>query len=192
MSTVCVTVDLKMKLCIGENSMAENSVGSLCEDSELGINPQVPAVVRDVLEMCSIVFAELGKGYGEYVYRNALMVECQARQIPFQVEVTIPVMYKHRHLVGTVRADLLVGDPSDPDNRVVVECKAVSTDITTATAGCKQYKNQVVRYKNLLGVAYGVLVNFPSADGDAIQSYSADTDPLAARPRKRGRTTTGR
>ncbi len=63
------------------------------------------------------VHRELGPGFLESVYEAALVVELRRREIPFEQQLPVPVVYKgvevHRH-----RLDLFVA------NKIVVELKA--------------------------------------------------------------------
>ena len=60
----------------------------------------------------------LGSGYLESVYQNALMIELRNRGIYAEKEVAIPVWYKGEQ-VGDFRADILV------EKSVILELKAV-------------------------------------------------------------------
>jgi len=64
------------------------------------------------------VHKELGPGFLESVYENALAVELRLRKIPFQRQVSVPVLYKGVE-VGLHRIDLFVFD------EIVVELKAI-------------------------------------------------------------------
>ena len=65
------------------------------------------------------VHTELGCGFLESVYRHAMVVELEARRIPFRTEVPFPVKYKERPLQLNYRADLVCFAS------VVVEVKAL-------------------------------------------------------------------
>ncbi|MBI3043605.1 MAG: GxxExxY protein [Betaproteobacteria bacterium] len=62
---------------------------------------------------------ELGFGFLEAVYQDALAVELASRQIPFRREVTLPVFYKGQKLPSSYRADFICFD------EVLVEIKAL-------------------------------------------------------------------
>jgi GxxExxY protein len=64
------------------------------------------------------VHKELGPGFLEAVYEEALEYEFQQRGIPYQKQHPIEVTYKGR-IVGTGRLDFFIGDC------LVVELKAV-------------------------------------------------------------------
>jgi len=62
------------------------------------------------------VYNELGHGFLESVYEQALSIALAEQRIFFQRQVAIPVWFRGQ--IGDFRADLLV------DNRVIVELKA--------------------------------------------------------------------
>ena len=66
------------------------------------------------------VFSILGSNLSESVYRNALCYELFMKNIPYNMEVVIPIMYK-KHQVGYGRADIII------DNKLILELKAVAT-----------------------------------------------------------------
>ncbi|MDF2627887.1 MAG: hypothetical protein K0R39_1718 [Symbiobacteriaceae bacterium] len=73
------------------------------------------------------VHRSLGPGFLESVYEEAMAVELEQCQIPFERQVEVPVCYKGVH-VGAHRLDLIIS------GLVVVELKAVKelADIHTA------------------------------------------------------------
>lgn len=146
-------------------------------------------VLLEVQAACDEVFGVLDVGLPENVYVNALIAECEARGLPCDKEIQIPVCYKGR-TVGHVRGDILVGDRDRPEERVIVEVKAVTNDITGGSHTCRQYKHQVTQYRNLLGVGHGLLVNFPSNGEVATpQTFLVGVnDPDARKRQKRKRS----
>jgi len=92
------------------------------------------------------VHKELGPGFLESVYENALAIELRARKIPFQRQRAVPVLYKGVE-VALHRIDLLVFD------RIVVELKAIKT--------LENVHFVVVRsYLRAIGRGHGLLLNF--------------------------------
>jgi GxxExxY protein len=79
-------------------------------------DPQTYAVIGAAME----VHRQLGHGFLEAVYQEALAVELTAREIPFQREVILPVRYKGQLLQCGYRADFICF------GEIVVELKAIS------------------------------------------------------------------
>ena len=69
------------------------------------------------------VHRNLGPGFLETVYEEAVCVELRLRNIPFARQIAFSVDYKG-HAVGMSRLDLLV------DERLPVELKAVEAEIS--------------------------------------------------------------
>ena len=96
---------------------------------------------------CSFkVHNELGAGFLEKVYQNALAVELKAAAIPFEQEYPLSVLY-HGHIVGEYVPDFIV------DKKVIVELKAVSVL-------SKPHEVQLVNYLKATGLQVGLLINF--------------------------------
>jgi GxxExxY protein len=93
------------------------------------------------------VHRELGCGFLEAVYREALTVEFIHRQIPFAREPLIHVYYKGCRLPCGYRPDFLCFD------QIVIELKAAA-----ALTGNDQA--QVLNYLKATGFARGLLFNF--------------------------------
>ena len=70
--------------------------------------------------MMGEVYSELGPGYSERVYHNAVEVLLRERGIPYESERHILVRFKG-HVVGQLRADIII------DNTVILELKAIKT-----------------------------------------------------------------
>ncbi len=93
------------------------------------------------------VHRQLGHGFLEAVYQEALALEFTARSIPFQREVPLPVEYKGQRLACSYRADFLCHE------NVIVETKAVSqlTGVDEA---------QTINELKATRLSRGLLINF--------------------------------
>ena len=93
------------------------------------------------------VHNELGCGFLERVYQDALEFEFQERGIPYEREKNIQIMYKGKPLGEPYRADFVCYD------NIIVELKAVEE-----LQGI--HRSQVVNYLKATGMKLGLLVNF--------------------------------
>lgn len=103
-------------------------------------------VVRETIDCCFAVHVALGPGWLEAVYRRAVAVELEARQISFEMEKSIPVRYRGA-LLCHHRLDLFV------DQRVVLELKAIDRLQALQVA-------QIISYLRASQSRVGLLVNF--------------------------------
>jgi len=92
------------------------------------------------------VHNELGAGFLEKVYQNALAVELRESGICFEQEYPLSVHY-HGHLVGEYVPDFIV------DGKVIVGLKAIS-DLSPP------HEVQLVNYLKATGLRVGLLINF--------------------------------
>lgn len=89
---------------------------------------------------------ELGAGFLEKVYENALLVECRKRGLKAATQVPVCVKYKNE-VVGEYFADFVVED------RVIVELKVVDR------LG-KFHEAQILNYLKATEFELGLLINF--------------------------------
>ncbi len=92
------------------------------------------------------VHNELGSGFLEKVYENALRIELANMGLDVKQQYPLPVFY-HNELVGDYYADLLVED------HLILELKAV-LNLT------KEPEIQLVNYLTAAGIDDGLLINF--------------------------------
>jgi GxxExxY protein len=93
------------------------------------------------------VHRELGHGFLEAVYQNALALEFAERGIPFRAEVELPIFYKGKRLACGYRADFICFED------ILVETKALS-GLTSADHA------QVINYLKATRHRRGLLFNF--------------------------------
>ena len=92
------------------------------------------------------VHNQLGAGFLEKVYENALRIELSKQGLLAQQQTSISVYYEGEN-VGDYYADLWV------EERIIVELKAVQT-LT------KEHEVQLVNYLTATGLDTGLLLNF--------------------------------
>jgi GxxExxY protein len=103
-------------------------------------------LARRFLAVAGEVHRQLGPGFAEAVYENAVCIELSRHGIPFARQVTMPITYKGEP-IGEVRVDLVIAD------RLIVELKSVDALATVHTA-------QVLAYLRATSRQLALLVNF--------------------------------
>ena len=93
------------------------------------------------------VHNELGCGFLERVYQDALEVEFRMRNIPYEREKLIHVMYKGQPLGEPYRADFVCY------GKVIVELKSVSEILDG-------HRAEIINYLKATKMKLGFLVNF--------------------------------
>ncbi len=93
------------------------------------------------------VHRELGCGFLEAVYQEAIAIEFHKRKISFGREIELPVFYKGEKLNVFYRADFICFDS------IIVELKAISK-----LGGVE--KSQVINYLKSTNYNIAVLLNF--------------------------------
>jgi GxxExxY protein len=103
-------------------------------------------LARVVVDAALEVHTALGPGFVESVYEEALAIELGRRNVPFERQVAVRVIYKGLP-VGEGRMDLLVGAA------LVVELRAVEVLAPIHVA-------QVISYLKALDRPLGLLITF--------------------------------
>ena len=113
--------------------------------SDLILKEEVYAVVGAAMD----VHRELGPGFLESIYQEAMEIELTTRSVPFVAQHPISVRYKGFILKKQYFADLVCFE------RIIVEIKALTHLSVTKTA-------QILNYLKGTGFPIGILINFGS------------------------------
>src|ERR1700741_4053957 len=93
------------------------------------------------------VYRTMGAGFLENVYQECLVLEFDARRIPFRAFEPLKLEYKGRLLRQTSTPDLVCFD------RIILELKALR-------ALAPEHQAQTINYLRASGLRLGLLVNF--------------------------------
>ena len=93
------------------------------------------------------VHRELGPGFSEGIYHNALKVAFDENELKYQTEKSYNVLF-HGKRVGRLRLDLVVED------ELVIEVKAITGNVPAV------FELQVLSYLRASGYKVGFLMNF--------------------------------
>ena len=113
--------------------------------SELLLKDEVYAVAGAAME----VYYQLGSGFLEPVYQQALEIELGRRRIPFEAQKPLKLFYKDVELRKEYIPDFICYE------QIIVEIKSLErlTNIETA---------QLINYLKITKMHVGVLINFGS------------------------------
>jgi GxxExxY protein len=100
-----------------------------------------------IIQACLTVFNELGTGFLEAVYQDALMKEFELLKLPFQREKEFYIHYKDFTLNKKYIADFVCYD------KIILELKALDK-----LSGI--HEAQLLNYLKASGLHLGIVVNF--------------------------------
>ena len=103
-------------------------------------------LTREIIKIFYGVYNELGYGFLERVYQNAMFIELKNNGFDIEVQKKIQVFYKE-HEVGWYIADIMV------NNCVILELKAQDTLV-------KANESQLINYLKATECEVGLLLNF--------------------------------
>ncbi len=107
------------------------------------------SITEKIIGVCFDVQNELGTGFVEKVYENALRVALESEGFKLDQQIAVKVHFREV-IVGEFVADLIV------DNSIVIELKAVKQLLP-------EHQAQLINYLKATKIERGLLVNFASS-----------------------------
>lgn len=105
-------------------------------------------LITEIIECAKRIRRQLGPGFLEKVYKNAMVVELRKLKLNFETEKLIQVLYDGT-VVGEYRTDIIV------EGKLILELKATQ-DLSIAN------EVQLVNYLTSTQIDDGLLINFGS------------------------------
>lgn len=105
-------------------------------------------LITEIIECAKRIRRQLGPGFLEKVYKNAMVVELRKLKLNFETEKLIQVLYDGI-VVGEYRTDIIV------EGKLILELKATQ-DLSIAN------EVQLVNYLTSTQIDNGLLINFGS------------------------------
>lgn len=103
-------------------------------------------ITDDILKVYYDIYNQLGYGFLEKVYQNAMFFELKSKGYKVEAQKPIKVYFKNQ-LVGEYNADLLV------DDKIIIELKACEVLMNVHVA-------QLMNYLKATKIEVGLLLNF--------------------------------
>ncbi len=104
-------------------------------------------ITSRIIKSCYTVHKELGCGFFEKVYQEALSIVMAEAGLQFEREKHLPIVFRGKTLDTDYVADFVV------DGKIILELKAVK-DLEPV------YESQVINYLKATGLKVGLLINF--------------------------------
>jgi GxxExxY protein len=111
-------------------------------------NYKCTEITDKIIEAFYTVYNQLGVGFQEKIYENALLIELDKRLLEFEKQKNIRVYYEGQ-LIGDFYADIVV------NKCVIIELKAVESIRP-------EHEIQLVNYLRATNIEVGLLLNFGS------------------------------
>ena len=114
-------------------------------------------LTKSAIKACYAVHNELGTGFLEKVYENALSIVLDESDIGYEQQARIDVQFRGR-IIGEYWADLLV------EKQLILELK------TCASLG-NEHHAQLINYLKATGIENGLLINFAKPGLEIRRAY---------------------
>ena len=122
--------------------------------------------MEEVINICKIVHDDIGKGYSETIYQEAICILLRKNNIQYSKEVVLEKWFQDNFL-GIIRSDIII------HQNLIIECKAIDGLLK------KSHFPQLITYMEAAKIKNGIFVNFcQNPEQHVLDIYTAikDTD----------------
>ena len=129
-----------------------------------------------ITKIITTIHNQLGPGFSEEVYQNALALELRRYEVNYLKEMSFEIFYR-KQVVGVARLDFFINDKKLPN--FIIETKSVKCLSDNSRSQLSRYLTsaQLNTDSNLKGTKYGVLINWPGATVDSETQLLSNLDP---------------
>tara|TARA_B100000073_G_scaffold336714_1_gene331844 strand:- start:1129 stop:1611 length:483 start_codon:yes stop_codon:yes gene_type:complete len=129
-----------------------------------------------ITKIVNSIHKELGAGFAEDVYQNALAIELRKYEINYLKEMSFEIFYK-KNSVGLARLDFFVKDKKLPN--FIIETKSLQCLNDSARTQLSRYllSSQLNTDSELRKTKYGVLINWPGSTVDTDTQMLTNKNP---------------
>jgi len=104
-------------------------------------------LTEKIIACCFDVHSELGPGFNEKIYHNAVKLALEKSGLQQETEKIFTVFFQNKK-VGSLKLDLVV------EKKIIVEIKAIIGDMPDI------FKYQIISYLKIAKLNVGLLINF--------------------------------
>ena len=129
-----------------------------------------------ITKIVNSIHKELGAGFAEDVYQNALAIELRKYEINYLKEMSFEIFYK-KNSVGLARLYFFVNDKKLPN--FIIETTSLQCLNDSARTQLSRYllSSQLNADSELRKTKYGVLINWPGASINDNNSQLVNKEP---------------
>ena len=135
-------------------------------------------IVNEILKISNRIYKELGSGFPENIYQNALAIELRRAKIEYLKEVNIEIFYRNES-IGADRPDFILlpckGKPFSIKSPIVIEMKITNKLTDDNKQQLKSYFSSFPKNNSpsLKDITHGILLKFPKVE----ESVAAKDEP---------------
>ena len=129
-----------------------------------------------ITKIVNSIHKELGAGFAEDVYQNALAIELRKYEINYLKEMNFEIFYK-KNSIGLARLDFFVNDKKLPN--FIIETKSLQCLNDSSRTQLSRYllSSQLNTDSELKKTKYGVLINWPGSSVDNESNFLTNKSP---------------
>lgn len=103
-------------------------------------------LTSEILDCCFDIMNEIGAGFLESVYKNALVIALKEKGMLIEIEPSYEIYFRNKK-IGLYKADIVV------EKKIILELKCCKSLLP-------EHKAQLINYLAVSNIPVGLLINF--------------------------------